>query len=128
MRTLFLLLAILPLAGCEAFGLFAGVTTGVSAASIAAIQRTPLDAGVSVATGRDCSLVRLDKQQSYCAPDDTPRPLPYCTRSLGTVNCWAQPQQVTRLPQQVGDAPDPTPAQRDWQRRSWLERELGMDL
>ncbi len=67
--------------------------------------RGVIDVGVSAITGRDCSVVRLDRQQTYCAPRDRPVALPYCTRTLGSVECWANPEAFTTLPRAVADTP-----------------------
>lgn len=69
-------------------------------------QRTLPDLVYSGITGRDCSLVRLDRGESYCRPVDLPpAPQPYCTRSLGGVDCWAHPELVVNLPPQVAQLP-----------------------
>jgi hypothetical protein len=102
-----LLFALLLLAGC---GLTPeqAATVGVGAAvgSIAVIGRSPVDAAYSVVSGRDCSIVRLDEGKSYCKPiEPPPAQQPYCTRSLGVVDCWADPAKMPNLPAQVGDIP-----------------------
>jgi hypothetical protein len=43
----------------------------VGVGSVAVIGRTPVDAAVSLATGRDCSAVRLDRGLGYCRPAGT---------------------------------------------------------
>ena len=92
------LLAVAPLAGCAG----AAVYGGVEGASVAVFGRGLLDIGVSAVTGRDCSIVRLDRQQPYCAPRDRlPDAPPFCTRTLGRVECWADPERFTTLPRQV---------------------------
>src|SRR5690348_18257372 len=87
------ILVLLLLAGC---GLTPeqAATVGVASAvgSIAIIQRSPFDAIYSVISGRDCSIVHLDAGKSYCKPiEPPPEQQPYCTRSLGVVDCWADP-------------------------------------
>ena len=80
------IVALMALTGCAdaAFGLLAA-----SGASIAAIHRTPLDAVYSTISGRDCSVVWLDRGDTYCRPTlPPPVPTAYCTRSLGGVDCW----------------------------------------
>jgi hypothetical protein len=104
MRFLFVLLL---LAGC---GLppEQAATVGVAGivGSIAVIQRSPFDAVYSVLSGRDCSIVRLDAGKSYCKPiEPPPEPQPYCTRSLGMVDCWANPEKDPNIARQVGDIP-----------------------
>jgi hypothetical protein len=86
------ILCALLLAGCEAaVPVTAGIAIG-NIASVTTIGRTLPDAAVSLVTGRDCSLVRLDRGQSYCrAEEPPPSPPPFCTRSLGRVDCWRSP-------------------------------------
>ncbi len=102
-------LLMLPLlAGCTG----AEVFLGVEAASVAVFGRDVVDIGVSAATGRDCSLVRLDRHQTYCAPRETlPPPPPFCTRTLADVQCWTDPERFASPPRQIVDAPALTPEQ-----------------
>lgn len=96
MLPLFLIL----LAGCEPLTVGAAVTAG----SVVVIGRSPVDAVVSAATGRDCSVVRLDRGQDYCKPPEAPpAPPSYCTRSLGRVDCWTAPLPGRRG---VADGPE----------------------
>jgi hypothetical protein len=75
---------LLLLTGCVTPEQAATIGVGVGVGSIAVIQRSPLDALVSVVSGRDCSIVRWDQGKSYCRPvEPPPEPPPYCTRSLG---------------------------------------------
>jgi hypothetical protein len=93
MRLMVILLNTALLTGCGWSGeLVATTAIGATAGSIAAIHRTPVDAIYSAVTGKDCSVVRLDRNESYCRPVEPPPPPPeYCTRSLGTVDCWYGP-------------------------------------
>ena len=79
------LLLILLLAGCDITPVGVATTVaGAGAGSIAIIQRSPADAIYSLATGKDCSVVRLDRGQTYCRPvEPEPPAQPFCTRSLG---------------------------------------------
>ncbi len=98
-------------------------TVGVAGAvgSIALIQRSPFDAIYSVISGRDCSIVRRDAGKSYCKPiEPPPEQQPYCTRSLGVVDCWADPAKLPNRPPQVGDGPrDLTPEQEADRVKGW---------
>lgn len=82
------LLLPLLLGGCQALAPVA-IAGG---ATVAAIGRSPVDLVASLATGRDCSVVRLDRRESYCAPAETPPAAePFCTMSLGRADCWIIP-------------------------------------
>ncbi len=73
---------------------------------VAVFHRSVPDLIYSGFTGRDCSVVRLDQGDSYCAPVELPpKPPLYCTRSLGRVDCWAHPELVANLPPQVAQGP-----------------------
>ena len=96
------------LGGCVA----AEALVGVEAASVTVFGRDVVDIGVSAVTGRDCSVVRLDRRQTYCAPRETlPEKPPYCSRTLADVQCWADPDSFAVIPRQVADAPALTPEQ-----------------
>ena len=113
---------LLMLVGCGATPeqLAAGVA-GVGFGSVAVIQRTPLDAVVSVVSGRDCSVVRLEQGKTYCRPvEPPPEPQPYCTRSLAAVDCWSDPASVPNLGPTVTEGPQTlTPAQEANRTRRW---------
>ncbi|HET6308604.1 MAG TPA: hypothetical protein VFG12_15545 [Rhodopila sp.] len=112
----------LLLAGCGIdanLGAFIGSAGTVG--TIMAIQRTPWDAAYSLVTGRDCSMVRLDRGQSYCRPvEPPPGPQPYCTRTLGTVNCWQGPAGMPNAPPGLADGPATLTAEQEADRvRRW---------
>lgn len=110
---------LIVLSGCQAAPLtLVAVVGGTTVGSTAAIRRTPLDAVWSLVTGKDCSLVRVDQGRTYCRhPEPPPAPPPYCTRSLGVVDCWADPAGE---PPQVADGPQTlTPAQEANRTRGW---------
>jgi hypothetical protein len=113
-----LLLPVLVLAGCDAA--YEGVAA-VTVGSVATIHRTPVDAVVSLVTGKDCSMVRLDENKTYCRPIDPPPDAPpYCTRSLGVVDCWKDPAAMPDIPPEVADGPRTlTPAQNADRTRTW---------
>jgi hypothetical protein len=117
-----LLLGLLPLAGCGwSDNLIAFVGFGANVVSVTTIQRSPADAIYSLATGRDCSVVRLDQGKTYCRPvEPPPEPPPYCTRGLATVNCWADPETVPGHPRGVADGPSGLTAAQEADRvRTW---------
>lgn len=114
---------ILVLSGCgptpEQWAL-GGAALGIG--SVAVLGRTPVDAVVSIVTGRDCSVVRLDKGKSYCRPDEPPPDTPaFCTRSLGRVDCWKDPSALPGKPAGVADGPAAlTPLQEADRTKGWL--------
>lgn len=57
-------------------------------------------------TGVDCSLVRMQMGRPFCNTGEPPpeRP-PFCTRSLGVVDCWANPEALPGPPREVADGP-----------------------
>ena len=101
----------------------AGVTTALVAAEAATVTvfgRGVADIGISAITGRDCSIVRLDKGQTYCAPrylePDEPA---FCTRSLGVADCWADPANLPPGTRQIADTPPPTREQTGYRDARW---------
>ncbi len=109
------------LGGCVAptvLPLVAGAGAGV-----AVFHRTVPDLLYSAISGRNCSLVRLDEGKTYCKPVDPPvPPIPYCTRSLAGVDCWAHPEQIPGIPAQVAQGPHTlTPEQDEARLARWPE-------
>ncbi len=86
------------------------IAVAVEGTSVAVFGRGVIDIGVSTITGRDCSIVRLDRRQTYCAPrEQLAEPPPLCSRTLGgTVTCWVDPENFPLRPRQVADTPGPT--------------------
>ncbi len=115
-------ISLLPLGACGVSeNLAATMAVGANVVSVAAIQRTPADAVYSWWTGRDCSIVRLDRGLEYCRPVD-PAPLmpPFCTRSLGVVDCWANPADMPGGVRGVADGPAGLTAPQEADRvRTW---------
>lgn len=110
------LLLFLALAGCEA-GL--GPAAVVTGASLMVIGRTLPDAVVSVVAGQDCSIAHVGAGEAYCRPDITPAPQPFCTRSIGSVDCWrAEPPPALPPLVPLADSPPAQPARPWWTRRS----------
>lgn len=92
-----------------------------SAAAVPVFGRSIPDIIYSGITGRDCSVVRLEQGKTYCRTIDPPlAPPPVCTRSLGTIDCWANPEAFPTPPRTIADAPAPTPEQEAYRTRSWL--------
>ena len=118
-----LVLFLVLLTGCETVTPMVGaeLVGAVTVGSVAVIGRTPIDAAYSAITGKDCSMVRLDQGKTYCRPiEPLPDALPYCTRSLGVVNCWSNPEALPNLPPQVADGPRALTAPQEANRtRAW---------
>ena len=112
-----LLLPMLTACGREPWGAFAAA----NAASIPAFHRSIPDLLISGVSGRDCSVVHLDQGKSYCSPPEAPPdPQPYCTHSLGVVDCWVNPQALPGPPPPVADGPSTlTPAQEADRTHRW---------
>ncbi len=116
-RAFGLLPIMLVLAGCLET---AATVAGVSVAAVPLIGRTLPDAVVSVVAGRDCSLVRLDAGKSYCTPEEVlPQPPMVCTRSLGTVDCWHNPEALGVSYTEVAHGPRTLITAQKAHRRRW---------
>ncbi len=101
------LLASLPLAGCVAEQAI-GPALVVGGASVVLTGRTPVDHVASLVTGQDCSVVRLERRESWCGPPPAPPPpQAFCTPSLGRVDCWTSPPSGSA--RQLADPPSPLP-------------------
>jgi hypothetical protein len=110
------LATLLPLlaAGCGAESAL-GPAAVAGGGSVVLIGRTPVDVLVSAVQGQDCSIVRLDRGESYCAPPEAaPPPEPFCTRSLGSVDCWESPPKAEPAHARLADRPPTPPAPRPW--------------
>ena len=96
--------------GCDAVGPLAAASVG----SVAVFGRGPMDIITSVVTGHDCSIVRLANGDSYCKPTEPPPPpQPYCTRSLGIVDCWATADPFGYYQRSTADGPTELTATQD---------------
>ena len=97
------------------------IATGVGVAAVPLVGRTVPDIIVSGISGKDCSLVRLDAGKPYCAPQEAPPArLLVCTRSLGVVDCWRNPEALGAAYTEVADgARSLTPAQEANRTRRW---------
>lgn len=123
MRTLLLLALLLPLTACGgvAWTTPVGAAAGVNLVSVIVLHRSVFDILWSLASGEDCSIVRLDQGKSYCKPrEPEPPPLPYCTQTLGWVDCWSDPWAFVSPPREVADGPYKlTPAQEKNRTSRW---------
>lgn len=119
MRAMILVL-LLGVPGCAHWVEPTGALAAADIASVVVFGRGIADLGVSAISGRDCSVVRLDRGLTYCAPiDPPPSPGPFCTRSLGVVDCWINPEALPMPQQPVADGPAPTPAQEQYRHARW---------
>ena len=116
--SLMLILASLSLGGCVG-AQPAGALVVAEAASVMVLGRGIVDLGVSAVSGRDCSIVRLDRGQGYCAPAEQPVATEYCTRTLGTVDCWTDPALLPQPQRGVADIPPATPVQERYRLARW---------
>ncbi len=92
------------LAGCLEAA--AGPAAVIGGTSVVLTGRTPIDHVASLVSGQDCSVVRLERRESWCAPyPGAPAPPVFCTRSLGSVDCWTTPP--TGAGRSVADPPPP---------------------
>lgn len=111
---------LLGLTGCAGWAEPTGALLAADTASVVVFGRGIVDIGVSAASGRDCSMVRLERGLTYCAPrDETPARGPVCTRSLGVVDCWSNPDALPPGTREVADAPAPTPTQQRHRQARW---------
>jgi hypothetical protein len=96
----------LLLAGCHpAMAPFVAVGAE-EAASVAVFGRGGVDMAYSALSGRDCSIVRLDRGESYCRPREiAPPPQPFCTRTLGVAECFTDPDKLPDQPPALQDGP-----------------------
>jgi hypothetical protein len=123
LRRLFAILLMLPpLAGCGPdSALVSGGLLAGSGAALPIFHRTPVDMVVSTVSGRDCSVVHLDRLEQYCTPKPRPpEPQPFCTRSLGVADCWEDPSKLPNHPREIADGPRAlTPDQEANRTRRW---------
>ena len=119
MRTILLALT-LTLAACSDPAGVTAALIAVEGTGVTVFGRGIVDVGVSAITGRDCSVVRLDRGQTYCEPRYLgPEEPTFCTRSLGAVDCWTDPAQLPPGVRPVADTPPPTPQQVDYRQARW---------
>jgi hypothetical protein len=97
--------------------------SAVAAADVASVMvfgRSMGDIVYSAVSGRDCSVVRLDTNQTYCVPQLGPLPpQQFCTHSLGNVDCWVNPWALNDNPRPLADEPTPTPLQDAYRTARW---------
>ena len=101
----------LALAACHPAAAPFVAVAGAEAATVAVFGKGSVDLVYSAVSGRDCSIVRLDRGETYCKPRETAPPAqPYCTRTLGVAECFAEPAQLPDHPAELADGPRWPPA------------------
>ena len=100
------IIALILLGGCQAAVGPAVAVGAVEASSVAVFGRGTVDLAYSALSGRDCSIVRLDEGKSWCKPKEALPAAPrFCTRTLGTPECFDDPAQLPDHPAQLADGP-----------------------
>jgi hypothetical protein len=90
------------------------------AVSVATFHRDGFDLAYSLVSGRDCSIVHFEQGQSYCKPREAkPAAPPFCTRTLGTAECFADPSELPDHPSGVADSPPLNAAQEKDRTARW---------
>jgi hypothetical protein len=88
--------ALLGLSGCQEY-------LAAELASLAVTDRTLGDHVISLASGKDCSLVRKQAGLTYCREDEREVVANlHCYRTLGSVDCYRQPRPDAIPEQEVG--------------------------
>ncbi len=125
MGRVLLSMLVLVLPGCapwtQPYATFAGIGAA-NAGSVVVFGRAVPDLVYSGLSGRNCSVVRLEEGKTYCKPEEPPPAAPpFCTRSLGTVDCWVNPKALNDQPVHgVADGPDTlTPEQESNRTARW---------
>ncbi len=120
-----------PLAGLLLCGCVDGAiaTAGANLASVTLIHRTLVDGVYSLVTGKDCSIVNLDRGEAWCRPPEPPpAQQPYCTRSLANVDCWASPENLgSPPPRTLAEGPTALTAEQEANRTApWPQAGIGL--
>jgi hypothetical protein len=67
-------------------------TAVVNSAMVVGTDKTVADHVISLASGKDCSTVRVEQGLEYCVEDEVvPKPDVYCYRELAGVTCYEKP-------------------------------------
>jgi hypothetical protein len=83
-----------------------GCVAAVGAGTVAATGKTPVDHVVSLATGKDCSIVRQHRGLTYCVEDEvTPPVRVHCYPTIGEVVCYGAPDPFPGHQREIGSGP-----------------------
>lgn len=88
--------------------------------TLTSTKKSMVDHVTSSAVGENCSIVAFTETGRYCQAEVTvQRPPVYCYRSLGGVDCYAQPD-----PSRVGDPglASPPPIRTTHRDKGWLDQ------
>lgn len=97
MRILMAMASLLLLGACIGYGAAEGISTIITEKSLG-------DHAVSIYSGKDCSTVRIERGETYCAEDEVePRILVYCYPTLGKVTCYDRPNPYNGRQRAVGN-------------------------
>ncbi len=76
----------------------------INSAFLVATDKTMEDHVISLASGKNCSTVRVDTGRSYCEEDEIkPSPADYCNNTLGSVTCYDRPDPHNGRHQRLGE-------------------------
>jgi hypothetical protein len=116
----FATILLLALAGCQALVPPLVTIGALDLANVATFHRSGFDLYISLKRGRDCSVVHLEQGKPYCTPlEAEPASQAFCTRTLGSAECFADPATLADHPSPLGDAPALTAAQEQDRLARW---------
>ncbi len=105
MRKLLLLLPVLIIGACGP--LITAGTPGLAQVDVLTVMgtdKTVVDHIVSLSSGKNCSLIRLEKGQYYCEEDEPKvQQNIYCYNTLGSVTCYTKPDPFDGRQHKVGE-------------------------
>ncbi|MBT4889094.1 MAG: hypothetical protein HON65_06035 [Rhodospirillales bacterium] len=93
---------ILPLIALFALALNGCALAVVEGTSAAVSGKTVSDHIISFSSGKDCSTLRIENNQSYCVEDEVQQiqQTLYCYKTLAAVSCYTEPDP-SRPPDQI---------------------------
>ena len=105
--------AVLMVTGCSAqppVGTMLPWDLGASMLTLPQTKKTPTDHLISMATGRDCSVIHYEQDGAFCQdpPKEIDRRSLYCFKTLGEVECHQRPDPYYGRERTLG-SPVPRP-------------------